>query len=275
MQVNSVSLNNFKGQRADGTLTREEALKAMCSLSDETIAKMAYVQTFDKKSQKRHKRISNAIMWSIPLAAGVAAAVRKPSVTNLKDLAALTKTKLPNLNISRFVRLKNFAATTLSWGGTFALIDLVFGAKNQLDKHSKTSRKFSENHPLLSMLGTVGVSIGALYGARFGALKLLGKKFPQGLRLAAKDIKDLKDVSVKLNNSKVLNKTSKLLDKVPSAIKEFSTGVLNWSPLLLVLTSIGHSAKYSRNKNAQYAKNYNDLKELQASALDALSNEEA
>lgn len=273
MQVNLVSLNNFKGQRVDGSITREEVLRAMYSLDNETIAKMAYVQTFDKKSQKRHNLISNAIMWSIPVAAGVAAGVRKPSVTNLKDLAKLTRAKLPNLDISRFMRLRNFAATTLSWGGTFAMIDLIFGAKHQLEKHSETSRKFSEKYPLLSMLGTVGVSIAALYGARFGAVKLISKKYPQGFKLAAKDIKSLKNVSAKLNNSKVLNKTSELLDKVPSAIKEFSKGVLNWSPLLLVLTSIGHNAAYSKNKNIQYIKNYNNLKELQATALDALSNE--
>ena len=76
-----------------------------------------------------------------------------------------------------------------------------------------------------------------------------------------------------LNNSKVLNKVSENLAKVPSAIKGFAQGIAEWSPMLLVLTSISHSLNHSRALAVKTGQNYGQLKESQAMVREQLAKE--
>ena len=57
-----------------------------------------------------------------------------------------------------------------------------------------------------------------------------------------------------------MDKTSSVLQKVPSSIKEFTKTALNWSPWLLLMTSIAHTFSHDDVKAKTFAKNFEELK---------------
>lgn len=256
MQVNSVSVNNASfGHRQE--VTREMA-EQFAQMDDKTLRKAAYQQaTIDTKT-KKHQRIHSAIYWSIPIAAGLATAIKNP---------AKTATKILNVNTSRLSNLSKMAGTTLGWAGTFALINTVFGASRKLENSNKKAREFTKEHPTLSFVAKVGASLATLGLATLGVTKLASKapKLISG--------KKLYKFNSALNNSKVLNKVSEGLAKVPSAIKGFAKGVAEWSPMILVLTSISHSLNHARALSIRTAQNYDQLKDSQAIVREQLAKE--
>ena len=71
----------------------------------------------------------------------------------------------------------------------------------------------------------------------------------------------------KLDNSKVLNWVSDKLGfvskKTPSALKEVGKSALSWSPAIIGLGAVLHSADHANAKARELNKNYNELKEKQ------------
>lgn len=262
MQVNSVSLNNPSAKPAFKAATREQ-LEAFADLDDKAIRQLALTKTSHEVNDKKHNRIKRALYWSIPLAAGIAAATASPG----KIVSKL------GTNFSRSARLTNFAAQTLSWAGTFLAIDAVFGAKSQMDKHIPSMKKFTQEHPVVALLGTVGAAIGTMFGLRYGAGKLFAKFAPA--KTPVKTLKSFINFNSKLNNSKVLNKTSELMAKVPSALKNFGQGVLNWSPMLLIFGSLTHSMNHEKVKTQQFVNNYQNMKGAQAVVREGLAMQDA
>lgn len=61
-----------------------------------------------------------------------------------------------------------------------------------------------------------------------------------------------------------MNNLSKQLEKVPSGIKAFGKGVLDYSPMLLIVSSIAHSFGHDKVKANEFANNYRDIKLAQA-----------
>lgn len=278
MQVNSVSSRAVESQQSFGKRHRNvdkktlelEALERFANMDDRELGMLAYKKASYSVNDKKHKRISNALYYSIPLAAGLAAAIKTPS-------KVLSKAGL--VNTSRALRLGNFAASALSWAGTFAAIDLIFAGKRKLDKASPTMNEFSTNHPILSTIATIGASIGAIFLAGKGISKLAGKLLPKtagalSSKFSVKELRALAKTSDKLNNSKILNKVSEKLAKVPSAIKNFAKGVIDYSPILLICSSIAHSFNHQNVKTREVVRNYEELKVAQAQVREALENEE-
>lgn len=263
MQVNSISSANstrpsFKSFESD--------VEALARLDDKTIRKIAYAKASHDVNDKKHKRITNALYYSIPLAAGLAAAVKKPAPIKL----------VKSVDLSRFARLNNFASTTLGWAATFLAIDGVFATKRYLDKKVPDMNEFSKNHPVLSTLGTVGVAIAAIAGLIKGSSKLVSKIFSKMSPKTAKDIdKTTIKIARKLNNNKLLNSISKQLAKVPSSLKNFAKGTLDYAPLLLIVSSIAHSFSHERVKAAEFQNNYNDIKNAQALVRQGIAIKEA
>ncbi len=247
MQVNSVSYNSVQsfGQHKP---TQREYLEGFAALDDKDLRKIAYAKASNEVNDKKHRRISNAIFYSIPLAAGLAAAVRTPSVLGKAA------------NRLRGAKLVNFATTALNWAGTFAVLDLVFGGKRVLERHSESARNFAKEHPILSTIGTIGAGIGLLFAGGKGVSKLADKALS---KVRVKDLKNVIKANNKLNNSKILNSISAKLAKVPSSIKGFAKGLIEYGPVLLFVSHVTHSINHSNVRTRQTYKNYEELKDAQ------------
>lgn len=280
MQVNSISSRNVEqtqqsfGRRqkkdVDSEALRREALEQFAQMDDNSLRRLAYMKASYSVNDKKHKRISDALYYSIPLAAGLAAAVRTPA-------KLLSKKGL--VDSARALKLAQFAGTALSWAGTFAIIDVMFGAKRQLDKSSPAVREFSNNHPILTTLATIGASVGAVFLGAKGLSKLASKVLPKASGTLSKkfstpELRTIASVSKKLNNNKVLNYVSEKMAKVPSAIKNFAKGVIDYGPILLICSSIAHSFGHQNVKAKEVVKNYEQLKDAQAQVRDAIENEQ-
>ena len=264
MLVNSISAQNVESKQSFGRRNRErEALERFADLDDRSIRQLAYQKASVDVNDKKHRRISSALYYNIPIVAGLAAAVRTPAAKNM----------------TRALRLRNFGATALSWAATFAAIDLVFAGKRKLDKASPAVKDFSANHPIVSTLATIGASIGAIYLGGKGVSKLAEKVMAKSAnaisnKFSIKQLRGMAKLNNALNNNKALNYVAEKMAKVPSSLKNFAKGVLDYGPILLICSSIAHSFNHENVKARQVVKNYEQIKEAQANVRDALDNED-
>lgn len=244
MQVNSISADKsaFKAYYP----SREE-LEAFANLDKATLKNAAIAKTSVEVNDKKHRRVTNAIWASIPVAAGLAEVVRNPQVIG----------RLPKLGV--------FAGTMASWAATFALVDATFGGKRLLERHSQKANEFNKKHPVAANLLAIGVSIGAMILGGKAVSKLADKQGANVINWLKKH-----KVAKFLENTKIIGKPVELFRKLPSAIKSFTKGVISWSPYLLIATSIGHSFNHERVRAERIAKNYEDLKDNQAMAREYL-----
>ena len=234
MQVNSVSLNGRVSATPFGNSTLRERFAA---LDEQELKQLAYAKSSQDVNDKKHKRLDRAILVSVPLSAGVAAAVAAKSMSRIGRLAA-------------------FGIGAASWLLPFAVVDTVFGAE-KIAKKNKSFKDFANEHPMAVALGTFAASTGVYLGLRHGAMKGLDK---YGDKLLEKASPYLNKLAKSLNSSKLLDKTSSELKKVPSSIKEFTKTALNWSPWLLLMTSIAHTFSHDEVKAKTFAKNFEELK---------------
>ena len=265
MQVNSISsqMNSkpafsahvVSGVDMDAYKKRAMAnLKNFAELDDASVRKLAIQTASEKVNDKKHKKISNAIIYSIPVAAGLAAAIGRGG--------------------SRHRMLRSFVGNTAGWLGGFALIDAALAAKRKVEGKVPAAQKFNKEHPFLSLIGSLGVAALALFGGAkvFGKLnnKIMAK---YGDKLVAKAQPIMKKVSQALNGSKVIDTASKLIGKVPAAIKSFAKGVINNGPLLLVGTSLAHTFTHEKAKNKEAVNSYIEIKNAQNGIKQALAEE--
>ena len=234
MQVNSVSLNGRVSKTSFGDNTLQERFAA---LNENELKQLAYTKSSNEVNDKKHRRLDRAIIASVPLAAGVASAVAAKSMSRIGRLAA-------------------FGIGVASWLFPFAVVDTVFGAE-KIAKKNKSFKDFANEHPMAVALGTFAASAGVYLGLRHGAIKGLDK---YGDKLLEKASPYLNKLANSLNSSKLLDKTSSVLKKVPSSIKEFTKTALNWSPWLLLMTSIAHTFSHDDVKAKTFAKNFEELK---------------
>lgn len=246
MLVNAVSTNATFGRR---TPSREE-FESFANADDKTLRAYAHEVAAMQVNDKKHKAVSNAIWYSLPIAGGLAAVVGNPKV------------------IGRIPKLKLFTKQTALWAGTFAVIDATFAAARSLNKHSSTVHEFNKEHPVLSTIATIGATVGALLLAGKGANMLVDK-------YGAKATKLLKDIKVDkyIKESKILTNIMKTVRKAPSSIKNFAKGVISWSPILLVATSIAHTFSHEKAKAITEQRNYDTLKANQSKVRDLLEAE--
>jgi hypothetical protein len=167
MQVNSVSNLSANSKASFGNMDYQRAMLQEFANADDRALKRTAAQIAEQQvDSKKHKRISNAIFWSIPLFAGAAAAV------------AVTGGRIP--------MLKQFAKTATSWAASFAAIDLVFAGKRGLNKNSEGVREFDRKHPVLSTVLTIGASIGAMFAGGALVNKAMAKFGPKVVAQAKK-----------------------------------------------------------------------------------------
>lgn len=248
MLVNAVSANSTTFGRKGPS---KEDFEDFAQADDRTLRAYAREAASVQVNDKKHRAASNAIWYSLPIAGGLAAVVGNPKV------------------VGRIPKLKLFTKQTALWAGTFAVIDATFAAARSLNKHSSTVNEFNKEHPVLSTVATIGATVGALLLAGKGA-SMLTEKYGD------KVIKFLKNNKVDklIKENKLITNTMKTLRKAPSALKNFAKGVISWSPVILVATSIAHTFSHEKAKAVATQKNYDTLKTNQEKVRDLLAASE-
>lgn len=247
MQVNAVTKQTSGNQAFGRRVPTRDDLEQFAAADDRVLKNFAMQTASESVDDKKHRFLSNTIWYSLPIAAGLASIVRNPNV------------------IGRIPKLKIFAKTAASWAGAFALIDATFAAKRAIDNNSSTAREFAKEHPVLSTITAVGAAIGAMILGSKGASALWNKYGAQAVQYLKKH-----GVDKAINDSKLITNVMANVRKLPSAIKNFTKGLIDWSPTLLIFTSLAHTFSHERAKTAEIAKNYTLLKTQQAQIRAAL-----
>ena len=231
------------------SISPRDRIEQFANLKDRELKQIAYTLASESVDDKKHRRMDNAILYSVPIAAGIAAAAK---------------------TAPRIVRLGNFAAGTLGWALPFLAVDTVVLAKRGIEKHSQAARNFNEKHPMLSSLATLGLSIAGYMAFNKSLAKYVAQNESKIVKKVAPVIAK---VEKSLESSKLLDKASKILAKVPSSAKDVSKSLLHFAPWALLFASLSHTMVHEKVKAGQYVNNYNELKDKQCVVRDALTNE--
>ena len=234
MQINAVSNTNF------GKSPEAAFAERLANASDAQLRHDARAFALDAVNDKKHRRISNLIWGSLPVAAGIAAAVDAPG---------------------RIPKLKMFSKAAASWGVMFAAFGATFAALDAAAKNSKTVRDFERNHPLftnvLAFIGALGVNNLAQTGVDKLVTKYKGQVF---------DFLKNKKVDTFIKDNKLVTEAMKQVRKAPSAIREFAKTGLKAGPWILIATSILHWFSHEKAKASATISSYEMLKNAQLKA---------
>lgn len=257
MQVNAVSFGNSAENEQKLALRRKIMREYVANMSDKDLHNLASESVLNSPKAKKNKKLNNLLYYSIPLAAGLGAAIRTPKM-------------FPKY--FRSMKLNNFATTALNWAWTFAVIDMTFGATRYLNKHNKKAGDFSQNHPILSTLATVAASVAAIFGTGKGISKIINKF---GDKISIKDLRAFVKFNNKLNSSKILNNISEKIAKVPKSIRNFAKTAIDYSPMLLIIASIANQFGTGNKISAETEKSFKQLKEDRKILREQIAQENA
>ncbi|MDR1326897.1 MAG: hypothetical protein LBJ74_00665 [Heliobacteriaceae bacterium] len=260
---------------------RMDRVDALINASDYELQKKAYKRTAESIDTEHHKKVSNALFYSIPLVAGTAA-----------FLLSKGNSKFFGKQLSGTAGKLASGIKSGAWFGAAIGAVTLFGCgTKKLRENSPAVREFEDKNPLLSFVAKVGVAIGALSLGSKGIYKLgrqlkyighsanragLEKRFSKGTKRLADAVKP------KFINN-VQNKTGKAADKIngnstiakvvdgvhdffgkaPAPIKNIGKTVLAWSPVAVLLGGFFHDVDHHSVKNREFARNYNNLKSKQ------------
>lgn len=243
MQVSSIG-PNFQGRR--------DNVDALIGMDDNTVRQLAYMKTSAKIDHDRNRKVTNALFYNAPLAAGLATALlTKSGNTKLfsKELTGTAGRMAKGLKVAAY------------WTAGLLAIDLLGAFKNKLSQKSPEVRKFDKEHPLLSMGTMIAAGLGAFALIGKGASALSKVNAPKFMQKATERTANF------LNESKIMVKAKNgyknLLAKTPSALKEIGATVLDWAPTALLFGGLFHSVASANAESREFAKNYTELKEKQ------------
>lgn len=243
MQVSSIG-PNFQGRR--------DNVDALIGMDDNTIRQLAYMKTSAKIDHDRNRKVTNALFYNAPLAAGLATALlTKNGNTKLfsKELTGTAGRMAKGLKVAAY------------WTAGLMAIDLLGVFKKKLAQKSPEVRKFDKEHPLLSMGTMIAAGLGAFALISRGAgrlAKVTAPKFMQKVTERAANFLNESRIMVKAKNG-----YKNLLAKTPSALKEIGATALDWAPTALLFGGLFHSIASANAENREFAKNYTELKEKQ------------
>ena len=244
MQIASIG-QNFQGKR--------DNVDALIGMDDNTIRQLAYLKTSTKVDHDKNRKITNALFYSAPLAAGLGAAL----------LTRNGNTKLFSKELTGVAgRMAKGFKVAAGWTAGLMTMDLLGTLKNKLAQKSPKVRKFDNNHPVISLGTMVAAGLGALALVRKGAglvNRLNTPKFVQ---------KGTEKVANFLNNNKIMVKAKNgyinIIAKTPTALKGIGAEVLNWAPTALLFGGLFHSIASANRESKEFTKNYTELKNFQA-----------
>ena len=244
MQIASIG-QNFQGKR--------DNVDALIGMDDNTIRQLAYLKTSTKVDHDKNRKITNALFYSAPLAAGLGTAL----------LTRNGNTKLFSKELTGVAgRMAKGFKVAAGWTAGLMTMDLLGTLKNKLAQKSPKVRKFDNNHPVISLGTMVAAGLGALALVRKGAglvNRLNTPKFVQ---------KGTEKVANFLNNNKIMvkakNSYKNIIAKTPTALKGIGAEVLNWAPTALLFGGLFHSIASANRESKEFTKNYTELKNFQA-----------
>lgn len=249
MQISAISAPNFRGNR--------DNVDALIGLDDNSLRKIAYAQTEAKFDGKKTRRISNALIYATPIAAGLIAAV-----------GTAHETKIFSKAVSGLgARLAEGLKTTGLWAASLAAVSAVGAGKAKLSEKSESVRKFDNNHPLLSTFGTLAAA-GAALGLVSKGGRMLGKvNAPEFMQKATVCVDKFLN-----NNKKVIgmkNTVKGWLAKTPKSVKGVALTALKLSPIMMMLGGVFGGASAANAKNRDFVKNYTNLRNQQTQVAQA------
>ncbi len=260
MQVGSVSSSNYAHSNTFKGSPEEEIF---ARLKDRDIRQIAWKKASIDVNDKKHRNIDRAIICSLPLAGGIAAAAAELP-------AGIGKS-------ARITRLGRFGVATAMYTAGLLAVKAVWDSKDFLAKKSQTVKNFVTENPVISTLAALAVGFAAIVGVNRGGNKLITKaaQMLDKKGLSGKVIEQSRQLSKALNESKILNKASEFLKKVPAPIKEVGKVAAEFAPWIVIGTQFSHSYGHQQVKANVASKNYDELKEAQAIIRQDLAAEKA
>lgn len=255
MQVSSVSLSSNARNTAFSATPQEQLF---ATLKDRDLRNMAWAKASKDVNDRKHHRLDNALLLTLPLAGGLSAAVQK------FPPEAIAKFGAHNMRAVKFAR---FGLITASWAAGLAALGVLWGAKDYLAKEIDIIK----NNPVISSIAT--------FAAGFGVLAAVDKAGTKGLIKAINSVDGkkvlpyLRQARNILNDSKILNKASEFMAKFPSPIKDIARTTAELSPLLVIGTQIGHIFGHQGVKSKVAQRNYENLKQAQENIRENIADE--
>ena len=258
MQVQAISSHNqgFTGKR--------DRIDEAIVQDDKVVRDYSYYQAMKKVQDKKHKKIANALWYSIPVAAGLSAAILTKGKSSMfgKEVSGLA------------AKVTNGIKSALPWAVTLGVADLVVGTHKYVTQNSPTAKDVERKHPFMSFLGLLGVGLVALTCVPRGIGKLYNKIGPKTMGKLAKGVENTGNLLNKIKMPEFMsNIGAKISKKAPSALKNVTKTAIDAAPEALLIASLFHSINHSYNRSNEFHKNYSGIKEAQLNLAKARVNE--
>ena len=228
---------------------------SIVNLRESDIRTLAAVQTEADINRKKDRKITKALFYTAPVAAGLTAAVLEGGKADKIFSKSVT---------GLAARASRGLKTAAIWTAGLAALDLMGFAKNKLAQKSPEVRKFDREHPLLSLGTMLAAGVGVLALVNKGAGKLGKIEAPKFMQNGTEQVAQFLEKNKFVNKMK--NNILSVFNKTPDSLKEIGATALNWSPTMLLLGGLFHSSASARKEDIAFAKNYNAIKEAQMEA---------
>ena len=246
MQVSAISSSaqNFQGKRTN--------IDQVIHWDDNDLREMAFDAAL-KKDQKRRRNVKR-LYYAVPLVGGLAAAAitRGKSTILSREISGLSAKVAGGLKEAGY------------W--TFILGTAVLGGMgiNALSKKSENFREFRRNHPVLSLVGDVGLFVAATSLIPVGAKRLYSKIKPEYLGKIGNGVDSVANHINSIKKPEFMKNWSNYLAiHTPDWLKALGNTVLAFAPHITLasafLSSIRNDAKTTRD----FYNNYAGLKDFQ------------
>lgn len=248
--MNIQAINPAFGTRSNA---KTDKLDAFINMDDNHLRQLAYAKSAEEFNEKKSRRVTNALFYAAPLAAGVkAAAFNDGSATKIfsKKVSGLAGRAARGLKVA-----------ALFTAGLAALDTMGVGVGKLINKSDKVKNLYND-HPFLSLGALVGAGLGVIALLNRGAGRLAAVKAPKFLQKGTAKV--AKFLNTNKHIAKAQNAMKGLAAKTPAALKEFGVSALEWAPTALLLGGLFHSVSDINKKNRVIAKNYTQLRNFQS-----------
>ena len=275
MNIEAINNINFNS-RSERDITpynprknRRHNIDSVISMSDNDVRRLAYIKTINNTEDKKHKKLSSALVLSTPLAAGAASALLEAPKFKLfsKDLTGASARALNGLKGAG------------KWGIMLGIAYGINKVRRYFEDKSPNFDRFTNENPFL----TFGASVAAFAGA----LALGGKAVNKVGEIIIKNIKPQSIIKAdtkiakyadKFNANSVVKYISKQMNKLRNSqalepLKAAAKWTLGWSPALLLGGAVAHEFAHGREKDVEFVKNYSEMKDIQTRLAQARIHE--
>ena len=277
MKVNVVDNMNFASKSDENTHSRmrrprrRENIDELIALDDSTIKSAAYLKALHDTEDKKHSKLSKAILAFVPVVAGLKSAAFS---------SGKAKTLLTNKPIKGVAaRMLHGGNSIFFWTAAILGAKTVFAAKDSLEEKSPVLNKFSQNNPVLSVLMTSAAGIGALFLGTKYSLKMFNSIIrhvnPASITKYESSLAKRAD---RFNKNSIVSGVADFARKIRDSksfapLKDIVAGALDIAPMFMLFGYGIHELTHSQVVRSQYMKNYSNMKNIQAKLAQARINE--